>query len=175
MMLALQHSDSGYLYETSLHPAGLVAWFKRGAITERTTLITDGGTIRPIDYYSRDTIANPERNTSYRFDYANSRITGQYKTQKINVPIRAGGQNRISVQIAIMLALQSDADITQYAVFDRGRWKDYQFEVNRGRSAKTKAGSFDTVEVRYSSLDKDRSWSIHFAADLANLPVVRAY
>lgn len=175
MTLELDYGDSGYLYQTSLRPSGLVAWFKRGAITERTTLIEAGGTIRPIDYYSRDTIANPERITSYRFDYQGGRVAGEYKSQAIDAPIRAGGQNRISIQIAIMLALQSRAEITNFSVFDRGRWKEYQIEVNRGRSAETRAGSFETIEARYSSSDKERSWSIHFAADLGYLPVMLEY
>ncbi len=175
MMLELGHSDSGYLYRTSLRPTGLVAWFRRGAITERTTLIEAAGSIRPIDYVSRDTIANPERNTSYRFDHAGGRVTGEYKSQAIEAPIRAYGQNRISVQIAIMLALQSGAEITQYSVFDRGRWKDYRFEVIPEQFVKTKSGEFNTVEVRYSSSDKDRSWSIHFAPELSNLPVMLEY
>jgi hypothetical protein len=175
MTLELGHSDSGYLYETSLRPTGLVAWFKRGAIAERTTLIEAAGSIRPIDYVSRDTIANPERNTVYLFDYQGGRVTGEYKSQSIEAPIRADGQNRISVQVAIMLTLQSGAEITQYSVFDRGRWKDYRFEVIREQFVKTKSGEFDTVEVRYSSSDKDKSWSIHFAPELSNLPVMLEY
>lgn len=171
MTLELEHRDSAYLYKTSLSPAGLVAWFKRGAITERTTLIDIGGNLRPIDYHSRDTIANPERNTTYLFDYDGGRVTGQYKSQEIDVPIRADGQNRISVQVAIMTALQSGAGIPNVSVFDRGRWKDYSFEINRKQSVKTRAGTFDTVEVSYSSTEKDRRWSIHFAENLDYLPV----
>lgn len=172
MTLELGQNNAGYLYETSLRPTGLVAWFKRGAIMERTTLIEAAGSIRPIDYVSRDTIANPERNTVYLFDYQGGRVTGEYKSQAIEAPILDSGQNRISVQVAIMLALQSDAEITQYSVFDRGRWKDYRFEVLREQFVKTKSGEFNTVEVRYFSSDKDRSWSIHFAPELSNLPVM---
>lgn len=175
MTLELEHRDSAYLYKTSLSPAGLVAWFKRGAITERTTLIDVGGTLRPIDYHSRDTIANPERNTTYLFDYDGGRVTGQYKSQEVDVPIRANGQNRISVQVAIMTALQSGAAIPNVSVFDRGRWKEYRFEINRNQSVKTRAGTFDTVEVSYSSTDKDRRWSIHFASNFGYMPVMLVF
>ena len=172
MTLELERRDSAYVYETSLSPAGLVTLFKRGTITESTTLIDAGGTLRPIDYYSRDTIANPERITTYQFDYDSGRVTGQYKSQEIDEPMRADGQNRISGQVAIMVALQSGTEISNFSVFDRGRWKDYQLEITRDQTVKTHAGTFDTVEVSYSSSDKDRRWSTHFATHLGYMPVM---
>lgn len=172
MTLELSHREPGYLYETTLRPAGVAAWFKRGAISERTTLMNVSGAIWPVDYYSQDTIENPVRNTAYIFDREGGRVTGQYKSQSIDVAFQAGGHDRISVHIAIMLALQSNAEIANYLVFDRGRWKDYQFEVTRDQTVKTPCGRFNTVEVRYSPSDSDKSWTLHFAPDLAYLPVM---
>lgn len=175
MSLALSRDDSAYVYETSLSPSGIVAWFKRGAITERTTLMVTDGTIRPVDYTNRDTIANPARYAFYSFDRSAGRVTGQYKSQTIDEPMQAGGQNRISVHIAVMLALKSGAEISRFSVFDRGRWKDYQFEVFRDQTTKTRLGTFDTVEVRYASSDSDKTWSLYFAEKLDYLPVMLVF
>jgi hypothetical protein len=175
LTLELGRRDSAYLYATTLRPAGLATWFRRGAITERTTLTVGGGTIRPLEYYGQDTIAKPARHTTYLFDYQGGRVTGQYKTQAIDEPMRPDGQNRISVQIAVMLALRSNSEISNVSVFDRGRWKDYRFEVSGDQAVKTRSGTFDTVEVRYASSDSDRTWSMHFAPELSYLPVMLAY
>lgn len=175
LTLELRHLDPGYLYETSLRPGGIVAWFKHGTIDERTTLLTANGEIQPLDYYSQDTIANPIRKTRYVFDRNSGRVTGEYKTQTINAPMRPDGHNRISIQVAIMLALQSNEDIANFSVFDRGRWKDYQFEVVHDQTMKTHSGKFETVEVRYSSSDDDKVWSIHLAQELSYLPVAFLY
>lgn len=175
MTLELKQGDPGYVYETSLRPTGLAGWFKRGAIRELTTLMDDGGAIRPIDYINEDTIANPARHTSYRFNHQDNRVTGQYKSQAVDAPMRAGGQNRISLQIAVMLALRSNAEISDYPVFDRGRWKDYRFAVIGDQTVKTRSGTFHTVEVRYASSDGDRSWSMHFAPELSFLPVMLVF
>lgn len=175
MTFHLDRRDSGYVYETSLRPAGVAAWFKRGAIIENTTLETVDGAIVPLDYYGTDTIANPVRKTYYRFDHQGDRVFGEYKSQTIDLPMRAGGHNRISVHIAVMSALQSNANLSGLSVFDRGRWKDYRFTVDRGRTASTRAGTFDTVEVRYASDGRDRSWSMHFAPDVRYLPVMLDY
>lgn len=173
MTLKLEHRDGGYLYETSLRPRGLISWFRRGSIVERVNLVETGGTIRPLDYARTDTIADPARNSQYQF--GQDRVTGVYKTQQIDVPMREGGHNRISVHIALMNALQSGAAFDSVPVFDRGRWKDYQFDVVHNQLIDTPSGRFDTIEVRYSSPDSDKSWSIHFAEDLDYLPVALIY
>ncbi len=175
MTLELKESETGYSYETSLRPAGLVSWFKRGVISERTSLLNIDGTVQPLDYFSKDTIANPVRETTYAFDRQNSRVTGKYKSQLIDAPMRDSGHNRISIHIALMLALRSDTEISDYSVFDRGRWKDYQIDVIDDQGAATPLGNFDTVEIRYSSPGTDKSWSLHFAPALEHHPVMLVY
>jgi hypothetical protein len=173
MTLKLEHRDGGYLYETSLRPRGLVSWFRRGAIDERTNLVDAEGTVRPLDYASIDTIANPVRYTQYRF--GPDLVTGEYKTQQIDLPMRKGGHNRISVHIAMMKALQSGDAFNTVPVLDRGRWKEYRFEVVHNQVVYTPSGRFDTVEVSYSSTDSDKSWSLHFAEELDYVPVALIY
>jgi hypothetical protein len=137
--------------------------------------VEQDGRIFPVDYYSLDTIAKPTRETSYDFDLEKGRVTGQYKTQSIDAPILNDGQNRISVHVAIMLSLLSATDIPDYSVFDRGRWKHYRFEVFRDQTVEISSGQFDTVEIRYSSADSGKSWSMHFAPTLKYLPVMIVY
>lgn len=175
MMLELKESETAYSYETSLRPAGLVSWFKHGAISERTTLQTFEGTVRPLDYFSEDTIANPVRETTYTFDRQSGRVTGKYKSELIDMPMRDGGHNRISAHVALMHALQSGVEITDFSVFDRGRWKNYQFDIIDDQRVETPLGEFNTVEIRYSSADDDRSWSLHFAPALDYHPVMIVY
>ena len=175
MTLALERSDHGYVYETTLSPAGVAGWFKHGTISERTQLVEVNGTIVPLDYDSTDTIANPTRHTHYAFDQQQGRVTGRYKTQDIDVPLRPGGHNRISAHIALLAALQSNADIATFSVFDRARWRDFRVAINRDQAVKTPAGTFDTVEVLYTQADKDRSWSMHFAQNVGYLPVLLVF
>lgn len=175
MTLQLSRHDTGYLYETSLSPRGVASWIRSGSISERTALEKLDGTVRPRDYLSLDTIARPNRNTSYFFNQEPGRVTGQYKTRLIDVPMRAGGHNRISAQVAIMLALQSGAQISGFPIFDRGRWKDYEFEIAGEQTVKTPSGRFDTVEIRYASTDNVKSWSLYCATSLDYLPVMIVY
>jgi hypothetical protein len=86
-----------------------------------------------------------------------------------------GGHNRISAHIAVMMALRAGVDLPGFAIFDRARWREFDFEVIPDRVAKTKSGTFDTVEVRYSSNDSDKSSSLFFAPSLSYLPVVIEY
>lgn len=171
MSLDLSQADGGYYYETSLRPRGIANWLRRGEIRETTTIRLSGGDLQPVDYLNIDTISRPHRRAGYEFDDETRRVTGEYKTKAVDAPWRQGGQNRISVHVAIMHALQDGRGITRLPVFDRGRWRDFEFEINRGQYAETPYGDFETLEIRYTSSDKDKSWSMHCAPDLNYVPV----
>jgi hypothetical protein len=173
MTLRLSHCTGGYIYETSLQPKGFASLFKSGIINETTYLETVGETVRPLDYASTDTIANPVRTTHYVFDQ--DRVSGVYKSQPVDVPMLDGGHNRISAHIAMMMALQSGVDLPGFAIFDRARWREFEFEVIPNQVTKTKSGTFDTVEVRYSPKDSDKGSSLYFASSLSYLPVMIVY
>ena len=172
MTLELEPRETGYVYRTSLRPRGFVSWFRRGEIRETTSLTTEGALVRPLDYQSNDTIAKPARLTRYAFNHADGRVTGEYKQRAVDVPMQADGQNRISAQVAVMHALRSGTELSEVPVFDRARWRTFRFEIVEGQSAKTPAGEFETVEVRYSSSNKKKSWSLHCATSLSYLPVM---
>ena len=171
MTLDLSQTEGGYYYETSLRPRGIATWLRRGEIRETTTIRLSGGDLQPVDYLNIDTIARPHRRAGYEFDDEARRVTGEYKTKAVDAPWRQGGQNRISVHVAIMQALQAGSNITRLPIFDRGRWKDFEFEIDRGQYAETPYGDFETLEIRYTSGDKDKSWSMHCAPDLNYVPV----
>lgn len=167
--------DTGYFYETSLTPRGIVKLFKSGSIVETTSLQIDDGVLRPLDYRSTDTIADPTRKTEYLFDSPPGRVTGIYKERTVDEPMRPNGHNRISAHVAVMLAMNTGASMTAISVFDRARWRDFEFEVFPGKSVKTSLGTYETVEIRYSSEGKNKSWSLHCAEALDFAPVMIIY
>ena len=74
-----------------------------------------------------------------------------------------------------MLAMKTGASMTGISVFDRARWRDFEFEVFPGQIVKTELGEFETVEIRYSSTKKNKSWSLHCAEALDYAPVMIIY
>mgnify|MGYP001812399811 CR=1 FL=1 len=176
MTLELRRAnDAGYIYETSLTPRGIVTLFRRGSIVETTSLEIDDGVLRPVDYHSTDTIAKPTRVTEYLFDTPPGRVTGVYKEKAVDEPLRPNGHNRISAHVAVMLAMNTGADMTSIPVFDRARWRDFEFEVFPGETVSTPLGDFETEEIRYSSDKKNKSWSLHCAEALDYAPVMIVY
>ncbi len=172
MTLELRHIDENYWYETSLRPKGVASWLRRGEIRETTNLAVADSGPQPLDYVNVDTIARPHRRANYAFDAASGRVTGEYKQREVDEELRAGGHNRISAHVAIMHALRSGQDIAGFSVFDRARWRDFELEIIPDQSVKTPYGTFETVEIRYASTEKDRSWSLHCAPDLNFAPVL---
>lgn len=173
MQLRLSRYGDGYVYETSLEPRGIASLFKRGIIYETTSLVIEDGSVRPVNYARTDTIADPVRTAYYFFD--DDRVGGIYKSAKVDLPMHEGGQNRISAHVAMMLALRNDEALHSLPVFDRSRWKDYAFSVMPGREVKTKAGTFEAVELRFGSPDDEKGSSIFFAPALGFLPVQIEY
>lgn len=172
MTLELRHLEGSYWYETSLRPKGVASWLRRGEIRETTTLAVDHNGLQPTDYVNVDTIARPHRRASYAFDAATGRVSGEYKELEIDEPLRAGGHNRISAHVAIMHTLLTGEEIQDFAVFDRARWRDFELEIFPDQHAATPYGDYETVEIRYASTDKDKSWSLHCAPALNYAPVM---
>ena len=164
--------NDGFVYDTMLRPRGFVTLFRKGAIEETSTLAMSEGQLRPLVYSSVDTIARPQRNTEYRFDEPSGRVTGIYKARTVDEEMQPGGHNRISVQVAVMEALNEGRELTKFSVFDRARWRDFEFEVIPDRTASVPYGEFETVEIRYSSSKKEKSWSLHCAPALDYVPVM---
>ena len=164
--------ESGYVYETSLTPRGLVGVFRSGSIIETTSLRIENAELKPIDYRSTDTIADPTRHVVYRFDDPPGRVTGEYKERPVDEAMRPNGHNRISAHVEVMLAMNTGAGMTGISVFDRARWRDFRFEVLPGQTVKTKVGDFETTEIRYSSDTKNQSWSLYCAETLGYAPVM---
>lgn len=176
MTLELRRKDDvGYVYDTSLTPRGIVTIFKRGSIVETTSLEIEDDVLRPVDYRSTDTIANPTRNTVYLFDTPPGRVTGIYKGNAVDEPLRPNGHNRISAHVAVMLAMNKGTSMNAISVFDRARWRDFEFEVLPGQVVSTPLGDFESVEIRYSSDSNDKSWSLHCAEALDYAPVMIVY
>jgi hypothetical protein len=176
MTLELRHVDGvDYVYETSLTPKGLVTLFRRGSIIETTSLQIEDDVLRPLDYRSTDTIADPTRHTVYRFDDPEGRVTGVYKEREVDEPMRPNGHNRISAHVAVMLAMNTGAEMSAISVFDRARWRAFEFATFPGQAVKTPLGKFETVEIRYSSDKKDKSWSLYCAEALDYAPVMIIY
>ncbi len=170
-----RENDADYIYETSLTPRGIVTWFKRGSIVEITSLEIEDNVLKPVDYRSTDTIAKPTRYTEYLFDTPPGRVTGVYKERAIDEPLRPNGHNRISAHVAVMLAMNTGTKMNAISVFDRARWRDFEFETFPGQTVKTPLGEFETVEIRYSSDNKNKSWSLHCAEALDYAPVMIVY
>ncbi len=175
MTLELEPRQDGYRYETALQPRGIVGWLRRGEIRETTVVEATGDTIFPLEYAQLDTIAKPERRVRYVFDRRGGRVTGEYKHRLIDEPLRDAGQDRISAHIAIMLALRSGKDIAPFSVFDRGRWRDLEVDVETGSRSETPFGTFETVGIRYASVTKNKSWSLYCAPALEYAPVMIVY
>jgi hypothetical protein len=95
-----------------------------------------------------------------------------YKEKAVNEPLRPNGHNRISAHVAVMLAMNTGQKMTAISVFDRARWRDFEFEVFPGKVVKTPLGEYETVEIRYSSNSKNKSWSLHCAEALDYAPVM---
>ncbi len=70
-----------------------------------------------------------------------------------------------------MQALNEGRELAGLPVFDRARWRNFDFEVVPGRTASVPYGDFDTVEIQYTSSRKNKSWSLLCASAIGFVPV----
>lgn len=173
--LRLEPSGDRWAYTAVLEPKGVARLFRRGKIEETSIIEVTGDVVRPLTYDYKDTVANPDRFANYAFDYDQGAVFGRYKDEDVAKDLLPWGQDRLSLQLALMNAVGAGDEFPEFALFDRGRWRTLALSREGETQVKTPAGRFDVVRVTYATrkgTPKEKLWSLYCAPALNNLPVV---
>jgi hypothetical protein len=138
--------DGRYVYETHATP-GLVASFiiSKKAI-ERSIMHIDADGVRPLSWSLDDGKSGKENDGALEFAWAAKRVTGTVQGERVDLPTEPGLQDRLSFQIAAMIALLRGDEPGTIPMLDDDRIKPYSYSY-KGAAGRieTPAGEFDTV------------------------------
>lgn len=166
----VHQGDNEFLYEQKSEAIGIASWFKREKVRETSRWKLTGQGIQPVTYrYSRKG-GSDDREVELQFDWEKHRVENRVKNQPWSMDIPDGTLDKLVIQIAMLLGLQSGQDHFKYPIADGGRLKHYEFKVVGKETIELTSGKVDTIKL--ARLDDDRDQTFIWAApDMQYIPV----
>jgi len=164
-------AENTYVYTTSAEPGLLARLVVSPDAIEQTLLqITDNG-VRPLSWTSEDGKASKNKDGKLLFDWATQRVSGTVEEESVMLPTRPGLQNRLSMQVAVLVALLRGEPPAPITLIDGDRVKQYSYTYQKTLPLDTAVGRFDVLLYESTRHGSSRLKRIYHAPALGYLPV----
>jgi hypothetical protein len=141
--LKLEHGDGdNWVYSSSSEPRGLGHLYPMRPVLRSNLRITDQG-VQPLSFKADG--SGDSHNADVMFDWSAGRATGVYEGTAIDMPIKPGIQDDLSVQIAMMLELLHGRTPDQLSMISKNSAREYRYRREGTESLTTPLGQVDTV------------------------------
>jgi len=165
-----QDSDQQWTYTSRTQPHGLARLYSKASwtLSSQMTIGPDG--VRPLIYKATDP-DNGAIKGEVRFDWGANRATGNAEGKNVDLALRPGVQDDLSMQIAMINALSNDQVPKGISVFDVNGIRDYEFERVGAETLHTPVGDIATIIYRSHKANSSRSNRYWLAPDYGYVPV----
>lgn len=166
-----RQTENSYLYTTRVEPGLLARLVVSPDAVEQTVLQIDDNGVRPLSWTSEDGKAAMDKDGTLLFDWTAQRISGTVEGETVTLPTRPDLQNRLSMQIAVLVALLQDKPPAPISLVDGDRVKLYSYAYQKKLQLDTAAGRFDVLLYESTRHGSSRLKRIYHAPALGYLPV----
>ena len=163
--------EGTYIYESRAKPGLLARLAVSSDAVERTVLEIDEDGVRPLTWFSEDGTADTEDDGNYTFDWTAQQVTGTVEDKAVVLPTEPGLQDRMSMQVAILTALQRDEPPGTITMIDEDRIKHYSYERQGTAEIEAAGDTYQTILYVSTRPGSSRLKRIYHAPELGYLPV----
>ena len=139
------HADAGtWTYVSSSEPRGLGFLYPMRPHLESLLRVGEQG-VQPLHYHATDGTSADQRGADVTFDWNTGRATGSYDGVKVDLALKNGVQDDLSIQIALLYALRRGQAPVDLSLIDKNSIRDYSYRQEGTALIDTKLGRIDTV------------------------------
>jgi hypothetical protein len=160
-----------FVYETRAKPSMLASFVVSSKAVERSVMHIDGSGVRPLSWFTDDGKSGNDRDGALKFAWDEERVSGIVEGKWIELPTEPRLQDRLSMQIAVITALQRADKLDTIFMIDDEKIKRYNYKRAGTAKIKTKAGEFETILYESSRPGSSRISRVWHAPALGYLPV----
>jgi Protein of unknown function (DUF3108) len=139
-----QRADETWVYSSHSEPRGLGFLYPMRPKLESVMRIGGDG-IQPLHYRATDGSSANERGADVTFDWETNHASGSYENVKVDLPLKPGVQDDLSIQIALLYALRQGRVPSSLSMIDKNSIRDYSYRQEGVATIATHLGSLDTV------------------------------
>jgi hypothetical protein len=141
------------------------------AITQMSVFRIEKGQVVPLRYEADDGSKSTARDVALEFDWIANRVAGLAEEERVSVPLQPGTQDPMSVQVALMRALEAGRSPESFWLIDKNELKQYAYVSEGATRMGTVLGELDTVVYRSQREGSSRVTRLWLAPSLGYLPV----
>ena len=165
-----QESAEEWSYVSSNQPRGLFRLFSAASLTLRSRMHVGPDGVRPLRFSAAQADGSAPQ-ADVQFDWVANRATGIVEGTKIDMALKAGVQDDLSVQIALIHALAAGQTPSGISVFDKKGIRDYGYARVGEETLHTPLGDVATLVYRSQRLYSPRSTRFWCAPAYGFVPV----
>ena len=132
-------------YVSRANARGVFRLALSGEIRQTSQFTLGAAGPRPIRYVADDGTEDVKRDIRLDFDWKAGRVRGTAEAQPVDLAVRDGLQDGMSVQIALIHALAADERPRRFFLIDKDVIKEYVYGQEGIARIKTAAGELDTT------------------------------
>ncbi len=165
----LTENNGQWLYKSSAEAAGLAAMFSSDSISESVRFELHEGKIRPLNYrYTRDS-KKAAKQVEADFDWVKNSVSIRHNDKTASVALKPCMVDQLSVQLALMIDLQSGELQETYTVLDGVETKEMTFTGPVLENTNINSKNYNSLKLTRSHGSRETiTWH---AKELGYLPV----
>src|SRR5579871_3131714 len=156
-----------YEYRWVISARGIFHLVYAHDVIQQSWFAITGKHVKPERYLGEE----GDSSVTFAFDWATARARGTSEGKPIDIALKPGSQDLMSIQVEVMLDLQNDSLAGTFYIVDKDQLKDFSYERAPPQRLRTEIGSFDTLVVSSRRPGNDRVLTLWFAPSLGFVPV----
>ncbi len=161
-------TDPGqYHYTWTITARGIFRVAYHDDLVQKSWLSQIGEHVRPDKYFGKEGSSTVELN----FDWQNKRATGESETKPVNINLKHGTQDVMSIQVEVMLDLKNGNLPKIFQIIDKDQLKEFNYTQEGTAKIRTAIGELDTIIVTSQRSGNNRLLRMWFAPSLGFVPV----
>ena len=170
--MRLSQVEQGWRFSSVSKPTGLFALFRKDRTDEVSWLAADPAGIRPLRYTFEQT-GSRQLKLSSEFDWDRDKVRTRSSNADDNseLDLDPGTQDRLSVLLHLVRAARGGEQRIAVAVNEKGKARNWEFEVKGRERLRTVAGVYDAIRLEQNHEPGARHTVTWLAVDSGYLPI----
>jgi hypothetical protein len=155
-----------YVYTWTITAHGIFRLY-RAEVTQKSWLSINTDHVRPEKYHAEDGSST----VILDFDWNAKRVRGTSENKPVDLDIKDGTQDVMSIQVEVMLDLKNGNLPKTFQILDKDEIKDFIYTQEGTANIRTELGQLDTIIVSSQRTGNNRILRMWFAPSLGFIPV----
>ena len=156
-----------YIYKWTISARGIFRLVYSNDVTQQSWFAVIDEHVRPEKYLAEQGSSR----VIFDFDWATGHARGFSEEKPVDLMLKPGTQDLMSIQIEVMQDLKSGDLAKVFYIIDKDQIKDFIYAQEGSAVLRTAIGQFDTVIVSSRRTGNDRVLRMWFAPSLGYLPM----